>query len=78
MAHRLVTVHDVAARSGVSIATAAADVVMTKLAQQQKHTGGVLARDREGDITAPFNTAGMYRASMNSKGELIVKIYKEE
>jgi beta-aspartyl-peptidase (threonine type) len=25
-----------------------------------------------------FNTAGMYRASMNDTGELVLKIYKEE
>jgi beta-aspartyl-peptidase (threonine type) len=73
--------YDICARveyAGVSIATAAADVVMTKLAQQQKNTGGVIAMDREGDITAPFNTAGMYRGWIDQNGGITVAIFAGE
>ncbi len=40
-------------------------------------TGGVVALDKNGNMSFEFNTSGMYRASMNDKGELIVKIYKD-
>jgi len=40
-------------------------------------TGGVVALDKNGNMSFEFNTSGMYRASMNDKGEVIVKIYKE-
>jgi beta-aspartyl-peptidase (threonine type) len=54
----------------------------TKEVIQQKLTkiggdGGVIAIDKNGNMVFEFNTAGMYRASMNDKGELSVKIYKE-
>ena len=41
-------------------------------------TGGVIALDKNGNMVFEFNTAGMYRASMNDKGELVVKVYKED
>lgn len=40
-------------------------------------TGGVVALDKNGHMSFEFNTAGMYRASMDDKGNLVVKIYKE-
>ena len=40
-------------------------------------TGGVVALDKNGNMSFEFNTAGMYRASMNDKDELVVMIYKE-
>lgn len=40
-------------------------------------TGGVVALDKNGNMSFEFNTEGMYRASMDEKGELIIKIYKE-
>jgi beta-aspartyl-peptidase (threonine type) len=40
-------------------------------------TGGIVALDHLGTISMEFNTAGMYRASMNDKGELEVKMYKD-
>ncbi|TMM30457.1 isoaspartyl peptidase/L-asparaginase [Polaribacter aestuariivivens] len=52
------------------------DVIQNKLTQLGG-TGGVVALDKNGNMSFEFNTAGMYRASMNDKGELIVKIYKE-
>ncbi|PQJ80018.1 isoaspartyl peptidase/L-asparaginase family protein [Polaribacter porphyrae] len=52
------------------------DVIQNKLTKLGG-TGGVVALDKNGNISYEFNTAGMYRASMNDKGELDVKIYKE-
>ncbi len=39
--------------------------------------GGIVAVDKNGNMVAEFNTAGMYRASMNDDGELVIGIYKE-
>tara|TARA_Y100001970_G_scaffold179469_1_gene218390 strand:+ start:1547 stop:2494 length:948 start_codon:yes stop_codon:yes gene_type:complete len=38
--------------------------------------GGVIGIDREGNVVMEMNTSGMYRAHINSKGELSVEIYK--
>ena len=40
--------------------------------------GGVVVLDRYGNVAMEFNTAGMYRAHMDAKGNLSVKIYKDE
>ena len=40
--------------------------------------GGVIALDNKGNVAMEMNTPGMYRAHMNSKGKLLVKIYKDE
>ena len=39
-------------------------------------TGGLIAIDQEGNISLPFNTAGMYRGYVDSAGQLVIKIYK--
>lgn len=39
--------------------------------------GGIVALDRYGNMVADFNTAGMYRAQMNDKGELTIGIYEK-
>ncbi len=52
------------------------NVIQNKLTQLGG-TGGVVALDKNGNMSFEFNTAGMYRASMDENGELIVKIYKE-
>ena len=52
------------------------DVIQKKLTKLGG-TGGVVALDKNGNMSFEFNTAGMYRASMDDKGELKVKIYKE-
>ena len=39
-------------------------------------TGGVIIIDTKGNVAMPFNTAGMYRASIDSKGNKNVQIYK--
>ncbi len=40
-------------------------------------TGGVIIIDNKGNVSMPFNTAGMYRASRTSTGEDQVLIYKK-
>jgi len=39
--------------------------------------GGIIAIDKNGNITMEFNTAGMYRASMAGTGELKIAIYND-
>ncbi|WP_158839986.1 isoaspartyl peptidase/L-asparaginase family protein [Polaribacter sp. L3A8] len=59
-----------------SLKEATTDVIKNKLTKLGG-TGGVIALDKNGNMSFEFNTAGMYRASMNDKDELVVKIYKE-
>ena len=39
-------------------------------------TGGLIAIDHQGNITLPFNTAGMYRGYVDPKGKFVVEIYR--
>jgi beta-aspartyl-peptidase (threonine type) len=39
-------------------------------------SGGLIAIDREGNITLPFNTSGMYRGYIDPNGKFVVEIYK--
>ena len=39
-------------------------------------TGGLIAIDKAGQIALPFNTNGMYRGYVDSKGKFVVEIYK--
>lgn len=41
-------------------------------------TGGVIIVDSKGNISMPFNTAGMYRASKSSSSPTYVGIFKED
>ncbi|WP_373943630.1 isoaspartyl peptidase/L-asparaginase family protein [Polaribacter sejongensis] len=59
-----------------SLKEATTDVIQNKLTKLGG-TGGVIALDKNGNMSFEFNTAGMYRASMNDEDQLIVKIYKE-
>jgi L-asparaginase / beta-aspartyl-peptidase len=38
--------------------------------------GGLIAIDKNGNISLPFNTAGMYRGQIDSTGQTIVEIYR--
>lgn len=58
----------------LTLKEATTEVIQHKL-KKLGGTGGVVALDKDGNMSFEFNTAGMYRASMNDKGELIVKIY---
>lgn len=39
-------------------------------------TGGIIAIDRDGKIAMPFNTAGMYRGTVDENGVIHVEIFK--
>ena len=70
---------DICARvryQGVSIQRAAETVINEEL-KGAGGTGGVIAMDKRGNIAMPFNTSGMYRASINTEGKFTVGIYKE-
>jgi beta-aspartyl-peptidase (threonine type) len=41
-------------------------------------TGGVIIVDSKGNISMPFNTKGMYRASKSSSQETQVGIFKND
>lgn len=62
---------------GLSLQDAAKEVIHTKVANLGGD-GGIIAIDKDGNFAMEFNTSGMYRASMNSKGDLIIGIYKTD
>jgi L-asparaginase / beta-aspartyl-peptidase len=39
-------------------------------------TGGLIAIDHQGNITLPFNTAGMYRGYVDPSGKFVIEIYR--
>ncbi len=76
---RLVVAYDISALmeyKGMTLQDAAKEVIQKKV-PALGGDGGIVAIDKDGNVAMEFNTAGMYRASMNSKGELVIGIYKE-
>jgi len=72
--------HDICARvryKGKSLEQAAHEVVMEELVAQHGD-GGVIALDKDGHFTLPFNTEGMYRGYVGPDGQIVIKIYKDE
>jgi beta-aspartyl-peptidase (threonine type) len=61
----------------MSLQEAAREVIQKKV-PEMGGDGGIVAIDHQGNIAMEFNTAGMYRAHMNSEGELNIAIYGEE
>jgi beta-aspartyl-peptidase (threonine type) len=55
----------------------AAKIVIQKKIPELGGDGGIIAVDKNGNMVTEFNTTGMYRASMNDKGELTIGIYKD-
>ena len=77
---RHVVAYDICARmayTGRPLAHTANEVVNIVL-KEAGGDGGVIAIDRHGRITMPFNTAGMYRAAIHRDGRLEVAIYADE
>jgi beta-aspartyl-peptidase (threonine type) len=73
-----VVAHDISclmSYKGFSLREASQLVVMEKLVKIQGE-GGLVAIDSRGNIEMPFNSEGMYRASINKMGEQFVGIYK--
>ena len=76
---RAVVAYDISALmeyKGMTLQEAAHEVIQKKV-PALGGDGGIVAIDKDGNVAMEFNTAGMYRASMNSEGELEIKIYKE-
>ena len=72
--------HDISALieyKELSLEDAAKEVVQKKLVKMGG-AGGIIGIDRFGNIQMEFNTPGMYRASINQKGEIYTGIYKDE
>ena len=59
-----------------SLQQAADEVINIKLTKLGG-TGGVIAIDKNGNVTMPFNTEGMYRGYYLNGTEPVVKIYKD-
>jgi beta-aspartyl-peptidase (threonine type) len=62
---------------GASLAEAA-DKVVNDILVKAKGEGGVIAIDRHGNIATPFNSEGMYRASVDKNGAMSISIYRED
>ena len=76
---RAMVAHDISALMqyrGLSLKEAAREVIQNKV-PELGGDGGIVAVDKNGNMVAEFNTAGMYRATMNDKGELEIGIYKD-
>jgi beta-aspartyl-peptidase (threonine type) len=76
---RYVVAHSICerVRAGDSIEAAAGGLIHDVLLPAGGN-GGVIAMDSKGNIAMPHNTAGMYRASINTEGELVIGIYSDE
>jgi len=76
---RGVVAYDISAMmeyKGVSLKEATHEVIQNKL-PELGGTGGIIAIDHDGNVSMEFNTAGMYRATMNKNGDLKIGIYKD-
>lgn len=76
---RAVVAYDISALmeyKGMSVQDAAREVIQKKV-PALGGDGGIVAIDKNGNVAMEFNTAGMYRATMNSKGELEISIYNQ-
>lgn len=76
---RAMVAHDISALmeyKGLSLKEAARTVIQEKVAGLGGD-GGIVAVDKDGNITMEFNTAGMYRASIKSNEDLKVGIYED-
>ncbi|MGB1292653.1 MAG: isoaspartyl peptidase/L-asparaginase, partial [Pseudoalteromonas sp.] len=56
----------------------AGDEVINGVLKPIGGTGGVIIVDREGNMSMPFNTSGMYRASKSNTQATYVGIFKGE
>ncbi|MDP2159493.1 MAG: isoaspartyl peptidase/L-asparaginase [Flavobacterium sp.] len=75
---RNVVAYDIAAQmqyKNVSLADAAKETIQKKV-PEMGGDGGIIAIDKDGNIIMEFNTAGMYRASIDKSGAKTIAIYK--
>jgi beta-aspartyl-peptidase (threonine type) len=62
---------------GLPLQAAADSIVMRQLVAQQGE-GGVIAMDRQGNFTMPFNSTGMFRGRVDAAGNVTVGIFRGE
>ena len=75
---RLAVAHDISAQmlyKKVSLQDAAEDVVLNKL-KYLGGDGGIIALDKDGNVSEVFNTSGMFRASIDKSGQKQIQIFK--
>jgi beta-aspartyl-peptidase (threonine type) len=70
------TVSDMMEYGKMSLIKAADEMIRKKL-PALGGDGGLIAVDKDGNITMPFNTEGMYRGYVDKDGKVVVKIYKD-
>jgi len=77
---RNVVAHEVAARMkhGKATLPEAAHAVIHEQLQAQGGSGGLIALDAHGVMTAPFNTEGMFHAWITESGEPQVAIFRKD
>jgi beta-aspartyl-peptidase (threonine type) len=76
---RYAVAHEIVARmkyNHQSLEAAAADVVLKEM-KSAGGEGGVIALDARGNFSAPFNSAGLYRGSIDEDGKQIVALYQD-
>lgn len=76
---RGVVAYDIAAKMEYqekTVKDASKEVIQDKLTGMGG-TGGIIAIDKNGEISMEFNTPGMYRASIDANEELYIGIYEE-
>jgi L-asparaginase / beta-aspartyl-peptidase len=74
---RAAAAHEVSALMqyrGLKLQEAAQDALDT--VKQLGGAGGLIAIDKNGEVALPFNTNGMYRGYVDSKGKFVVEIYR--
>jgi beta-aspartyl-peptidase (threonine type) len=77
---RATVARDICARvqyAGASLAQAADQMIHGQLTEMGG-TGGIIAVDTGGNVALTFNTAGMYRASIDASGKITLAIYGDE
>jgi beta-aspartyl-peptidase (threonine type) len=77
---RATVARDICARvqyTGASL-DEAADYVIKQQLLEMGGSGGIIAMDPRGNIALTFNTAGMYRASIDTRGQVEVAIYADD
>ncbi|WP_090766461.1 isoaspartyl peptidase/L-asparaginase family protein [Pedobacter soli] len=68
------TISDLMEYKGLSLAEAS-KIAIDKV-DKMGGNGGLIALDKQGNMTMPFNTEGMYRGAITADGKIEVSIYK--
>lgn len=77
---RAMVAHDISALmdyKSLTLQEAASEVIQKKV-PELGGDGGIIAIDKNGNMVMEFNTAGMYRASMDENGDLFIGVYNKK